>query len=122
HRRVSDDLWELAESAREGGLARAALDVLGETRSLLADELDAEQQAWVANSEGICLSRLGRDPEAEARYLEMKEIGENIADDNIVATALQNLAATAFSTGNLERAAEFARASLPLKLKIEDYY
>jgi tetratricopeptide (TPR) repeat protein len=122
HRRVYDELWGLAESAREAGLAQAALDLLGEMQSLLGDQLDAEQQAWIANSEGICLGRLGRDPEAEARYLEMKEIGENIADDDIVATALQNLAASAFSTGNLERAAEFARASLPLKLKIEDYF
>jgi len=122
HRRVYDALWNLGESAREAGLAQAALDLFGEMRGLLGDQLDAEQGAWIANSEGICLGRLGRGAEAEARYLEMKEIGENISDDDIVATALQNLAAAAFTRGNLERAAELARSSLPLKLRIGDYY
>jgi tetratricopeptide (TPR) repeat protein len=122
HRRVYEELWDLAEWAREIGLARVALDLLTEIRALVGERLDAEQLAWIGNSEGICLGRLGRNAEAETRYLEMKATGENLGDDAIIATALQNLAGCALDADDLTRAAEFSRASLSLKLKIEDYY
>jgi tetratricopeptide (TPR) repeat protein len=122
HHRVFEALWELADWTQEVGLAGASLSLLDELRRLIGGQLDAEQQAWVANSEGISFGHLGRRDEAELRFLEMEEIGRNLGDSDIVSTALQNLAGCAIDRDDLRRATELSREALALKLELDDYF
>lgn len=122
-REAFDLLMQLAVSAHEAGLAKAARDVLTDLRALVPGaELEPSDEAWMLNAEGLADQDLGRRDLAIAAFEEALSIGRQVDDRQVVATALQNLGTTALDRGEAETAQAFAAESLALKIEIEDYY
>ncbi|MCW2961851.1 MAG: hypothetical protein JWM90_2238 [Thermoleophilia bacterium] len=120
HANVYDELWPLAEQLREWGYVAAAAALLHEIEELVGERIDARQRAWLLNCAGICLSSQGDQAQALKAYEEMRELGIQIEDSEVISTALQNLGVIAHIQGRMEDAGKLELEAVQIKLDDED--
>jgi len=117
---------ELGLALHAAGLDRESLELLDELASFVTQSnVQPERWPWLLNSRGMALSSLGRYQDAEAAYSEMQQLaqalpGGPVAED-LISTAAQNRGILALEAGAPERAVEFLREALPVKVKLEDW-
>jgi tetratricopeptide (TPR) repeat protein len=115
------NLHGLAFDLYEFGRADFALEVIEDLRTLIAPgDVSVPDEAWLWNTEALALSRLGRIDEADVLWKRMADVGGELDDGDLQATALQNLATSELVRGDLTRARERVRTSISMKLDLGD--
>lgn len=117
-----EDLYSWASMAadeRHYPLARLLLAELGEI--VPAAEIDQQMRGSIFNVEGQIASGEGAD-DAGDYFEQMRQIGVAIDDENLIATAHQNLGIVTSLRGDSEAAAEHYRESFRLKEESGEYY
>lgn len=98
---VVDALFAQVFAYQNRGLARDVLALLDRRREIMADDvLEPVALGWLLNERGTALSAVGDHDEASAAYHDMAESGRRLGDDNLVATAEQNLGNQAHLLGD----------------------
>lgn len=89
---VIERFFAQVSAYQQRGRARQVLALLDRRQEILADEaLDPVGLGWLLNERGTALSGIGDQDGADVAYREMATLGERLGDDNLVATAEQNL-------------------------------
>ncbi len=115
-------LIELATRFHNAGYPKLVRAVISDLRSLLGSNLSREGEAWALNYEALAQAPLGEHYDEIAALESMLSIGRELADDVIISTALQNLAAVALKNEDVERAATLSGEALRRKIDIGDYF
>lgn len=110
-------LLQEATTMRVGVIA----DELLERIDLDVEGLTGEDQGWMLNAQGLAEALLGRHDEAVTRFRDMREIGEDLGDDRLVATALQNLGVLAFESSPGEAGELWAEAEAIVRSYGDDH-
>lgn len=115
-----DQLYELASTAIEEDHYSLGKILVNEIERIIPPEAIEElMRGWILNLKG----RNSFDPQQAHGYFEqMRQVGVAIADENLEATAHQNLGALASIQGNHEDAKKHFKVSFDLKLEIGDDY
>jgi len=125
-RDVFDEAVEMGVGLHQAGLDREALGLLDELATFVGPpDVDAEQWPWFFNTRAMALGGLARYEEAEAEYVRMRDLAEQLPDEavrkHIVSTALQNRGINAVEAGDADRAIPLLRDAGLAKLELDDF-
>jgi len=108
--------------AEKTGFPSVVLLLFDKLNSILEfNQLDPRDKAWLLNSKGLALQSLGQIKEAAQALNDMRQLGENLGDKQIIATSLMNLGTQALMVGNDREASELWNRSLAISHEIGQY-
>jgi tetratricopeptide (TPR) repeat protein len=107
----------------ESGMGAEALRVLKDLRqSVPRHQQVGTRHAWLLNDEGLALTGVGKDRQAQRKFAAMLRVGERLDDSAIQATAHQNLSLSALRLGDLDGATVHAAAALAAHFVAENWF
>jgi tetratricopeptide (TPR) repeat protein len=118
-----EELWGAIELAREAGLTWLVSELLDVIDTEMPPEsVDRQWQGWLLNARGLAFSNSERAEEAEAAFTQMLQIGRQLEDLDLQATAQQNLGVCDLAADRHDQARERFAQSIEIKRELDDLY
>jgi len=116
-----NELRDLADALYAGGRADLALEVIEDLRAIVPPgRMTPVDDAWTLNAQALALARVGKGTAADELWRRMLAVGDSLGDKPLRAVAMQNLAITALTDGELEQAKQMALGSVKLMRELEE--
>jgi hypothetical protein len=110
------DRFHQARTAARPKLAQSLVEAIDEVVPL--SKLSASDRAWFLNAHGLAMLDVERESEARRAFTQMRALGEEANDLDVVATADQNLGIIA-NTGDHAQAKLLYRRSIQAKTRLK---